>query len=262
MRRASSISALCILLVAGSATTAQGLYLEEPEDSGWALYFDNDVLTPRGTDRDYTGGFSFTFAGRRAQRATFEKWRVGFDRLFGTDRLYADRTFSRHSLETGLTIFTPGDLKNPAAQVGDRPYASLLYLSHTSSEVLAERDLAYLSTLTLGVLGAGFVEDFQRGACCGAVSSSAAGCEAKSLTQRNLICDDIGEFGAGNGEFHLSLQSFVAFQRTFGQALAHDALDLALGIDADLLEELANLQVESLFIEVAISHSASPDAAL
>jgi hypothetical protein len=94
---------------------------------------------------------------------SLDRWRAGFDRLVGVDGLYADRAFSRHSMETGLTVFTPGNLTDPAEQVGDRPYASLLYLANTGVEVASERRVAYLSTLTLGVLGVSLVGDLQKG---------------------------------------------------------------------------------------------------
>jgi len=165
MKWASLITVFGSLLAASLVAAAERPYREEPYDTGWAFYIDNDLLTPRHTDRDYTGGFSLTLSGRRARSAllSLDDWRAGFDRLLGADRLYADRAFSRHSLETGMTVFTPGDLTDSAAQVGDRPYASLIYLANTGAEVMPERDLAYLSTLTLGVIGAPFVGDLQRG---------------------------------------------------------------------------------------------------
>jgi hypothetical protein len=163
MKRWSFIAGFCALLAAGSAFAAQRFH-EEPDDSGWAFYVDNDLLAGTGTDRDYTGGFSLTFSGRRARRTplSLDAWRAGLDRLVGVDRFYADREFSRHSLETGLTVFTPGHLSDPAEQIGDRPYASLIYLANTGVEVAPARGVAYLSTLTLGVIGAPFVADLQR----------------------------------------------------------------------------------------------------
>lgn len=150
-----------VLLAVASAPAAGDR--EEPYDSGWALYVDNDVLAPTGTDRDYTGGFSLTLSGRRARETwlSLDGWRAGLDRLVGVDRLYADRAFGRHSMESGLTVFTPGNLTDPAKQVGDRPYASLIYLANTGVEVAPERHVAYLSTLTLGIIGVPFVSNLQ-----------------------------------------------------------------------------------------------------
>lgn len=151
------------LLAAGCAAAAEPAG-EEPYDTGWAFYIDNDLLAPGRTDRDYTGGFSLTLAGRRAREMplSLERWRAGADRALGLARLYADRAFSRHSLEAGVTVFTPEHLSDSARRPGERPYASLVYLASTGVQVVPHRDTAYLSTLTLGVLGAPIVASAHR----------------------------------------------------------------------------------------------------
>lgn len=157
--------AAVVALHAGCAIAASAAPLhEEPYDSGWAFYMDNDAFAPRPTDRDYTGGFSLTMAGRRATEGwwSLDGLRAATDHLFRLDHLYADRTLSRHSEEVGVTVFTPGELSDPAKQVGDRPYASLIYLANTAAEVAPARNTAYLSTFTLGVLGAPVVGNLQR----------------------------------------------------------------------------------------------------
>ena len=151
--------ALCgIAAFAGADDGAQ----DEPYDSGWAFYADNDLFAFRNSDRDYTGGFSLTLAGRRASEAWWstDTLRAATDRLLGLDSLYADRTISRHSVEIGVTVFTPGDIANP--EPGDRPYASLLYLANTGVQVMPERELAYISTFTMGVLGSPIVSSGQK----------------------------------------------------------------------------------------------------
>lgn len=159
-------AAIVSALLAAGAVAEVGRDHEEPQDSGWAFYIDNDLLAPAETDRDYTGGFSLTWSGRRVRQMpwSIDGWRVGIDRLIAVDRWYADRAFSRHNMEGGLTVFTPGNLTDPAEQVGDRPYASLIYLSNTGVEVVPERGVAYLSTLTLGVLGTHMVAGLQKSA--------------------------------------------------------------------------------------------------
>lgn len=158
-----SAAGTCFFFVAACTWAAQPAH-EEPYDTGWAFYMDNDAFAPRGTDRDYTGGFSLTLAGRRARDGwwSLDGVRRGTDWLLGLDRLYADRVISRHNLEVGVTVFTPGELSDPAKQAGDRPYASLIYLANTAAEVAPGRDTAYLSTFTLGLLGAPVVGDLQR----------------------------------------------------------------------------------------------------
>jgi hypothetical protein len=157
-----------LLLLAWLALTGIGMAAaqpakHEPHDSGWAFYFDNDALSPHRNDRDYTGGFSLTIAGRRVRDAwwSIDPLRSGTDRLLGFDSLYAGSRISRHSAEIGVTIFTPAKLSDVEQQVGDRPYASLIYLANTGVHVAPERELAYISSFTVGVLGAPIVGNAQ-----------------------------------------------------------------------------------------------------
>ncbi|MCW8880067.1 MAG: lipid A deacylase LpxR family protein [Kangiellaceae bacterium] len=135
----------------------------EPYDTGWALYIDNDMFTLRQEDQDYTGGFSLTLAGGRATQYDFsldpilqkvDRW-VGFDRL----KNRSDRQL--HSMEIGFTVFTPDSIDNESLQVGDRPYATLLYLSNTEESIDLANDTAWLSTFTIGVLGAPIISEIQ-----------------------------------------------------------------------------------------------------
>jgi hypothetical protein len=153
--------ALAWLVAAGTALAEPAQ--PEPYDSGWAFYFDNDALAPGREDRDYTGGFSLTLAGRRTTEAwwSIDGLRAGADRLLGLDARYAGASIARHSAEIGVTIFTPGSLSDAQKQVGDRPYASLVYLASTGVHVRPEHDVAFFSTLTLGILGAPIVGNAQ-----------------------------------------------------------------------------------------------------
>lgn len=163
MRELRRAAALALLLATAPIAVAEPAR-EEPYDAGWAFYIDNDMLSPSQSDRDYTGGFSLTLAGRRAADAwwSIDPLRDGIDRLLGLNNLYADRTLSRHNAEFGVTVFTPGSLSDPAKQAGDRPYASLVYAASTAVQVEPDRDLACLSTFTLGALGLPIVGDGQK----------------------------------------------------------------------------------------------------
>ncbi len=163
-------AAVMAAMLAASAATANAAeqddsFLVEPETTGWAFYLDNDLLAPTTSDRDYTGGLSVTVSGTSARDAllSVDSWRGGLDRLTGFASLSDDAAFARHSMEFGLTVFTPQHLSDPALQQGDRPYASLLYLANTAVHVVPDREVAYLSTFTLGVIGAPFVEHVQQG---------------------------------------------------------------------------------------------------
>ena len=167
-KRAVLATAISTALIAGvfapAAAAAEQPFAHEPENTGWALYIDNDVMAPTKSDRDYTGGLSVTLSGTQARDAllSIDGWRHGLDRFSHFADVYDDAAFSRHSMEFGLTVFTPQELSNRALQAGDRPYASLLYVANTAVNVVPDRDVAYLSTLTLGVIGAPFVEHVQQ----------------------------------------------------------------------------------------------------
>ena len=99
----------------------------EPYDSGWSLQMDNDLLTPKNHDRDYTGGIAVTFAGKRVQQ-----WPISLDStLKKFNRWLAvtdvDNRPTLHSLQVGIAAFAPQDLTRDDVNIDDRPYASLVY---------------------------------------------------------------------------------------------------------------------------------------
>ena len=135
----------------------------EPYDTGWALYIDNDLFALRSSDQDYTGGFSLTLAGKRAQEYDFSidpalQWT---NKLTGINTLHAAKDRQLHSIEFGFTVFTPESITDLELQSGDRPYASLLYLSNTEESIDLDNDSAWISTLTLGVIGSNLISDVQ-----------------------------------------------------------------------------------------------------
>lgn len=140
-------------------------YNPEPESTGSALYFDNDLLAPHSHDRDYTGGLSLTLSGHSVTEdlISVEGARSWLDEHSGFAGRFRDAAITRHSQEFGLTVFTPQQLSDETAQRGDRPYASLLYVSNTAVNVVPDREVAYLSTFTLGLLAAPGVADIQQG---------------------------------------------------------------------------------------------------
>lgn len=159
-----------VALLLATAVRAQGsantTMLTEPDSTGWSLYLDNDILTPRPRDRDYTGGISFTLTGHRA--AT---WPVSADSLLGI----IDKSFGlplenheagidqMHSLQLGVAAFTPGNILITGVIPGDRPYAALIYLANSRLSLdEKDPDNAQLTTLTLGVLGSALVPGAQR----------------------------------------------------------------------------------------------------
>jgi len=134
-------------------------------DSGWQINTDNDLLTGQSTDRDYTGGLALTLSGQRVQQypVSIDGWRAGIDALVKFPRLYqSSDSMSFHSQQFGMTLFTPDDIDSVAPVYNDRPYASLFFMSNTEFTVLPAKNRAYISTLTIGVLGLSLAESVQR----------------------------------------------------------------------------------------------------
>ena len=137
---------------------------QEKYNSGWAFYIDNDVFSGQEGDRDYTGGLAVTLSGQRAQEfaLSIDSWRNAVDGWFGVNKLYdKQQHFKLHSFEYGFTLFTPGDITNPDPIPDDRPYASLFFISNAEQTIVPSRNLAYQSTLTIGILGLPIAEDIQ-----------------------------------------------------------------------------------------------------
>lgn len=159
----------------------------------WAFAFDNDVLVPGHRDQDYTYGLNFTQTGASARTASLalNKPLVAIDGWIGFEHasLSTQETFSR---EIGAFGFTPEDITVSAANINDRPYASLVYLSSSREQVDLVDNVAWKSTLTVGVLGLGLVGELQNIAHQGTNGKTAQGwdnqiSEGGELTGRYVI---------------------------------------------------------------------------
>jgi hypothetical protein len=160
-RLVSRILALQLALLA-AALLASGVALaQQKDDAGWALFMDNDALTARTGDHDYTGGIALTLAGARVRRAPLSlDGALGWlDRGLGLDR--PDAT-AWHALQISLLTFTPGALDRADVIQGDRPYASIAYLANSRTTVLPHGRLAYQSSLAVGMLGLDAAKASQR----------------------------------------------------------------------------------------------------
>jgi len=142
-----------------------GEYGNESYNSGWQVNADNDLLTGQSTDRDYTGGIAVTLSGKRVQQypLSIDSWRAGVDGLINFPRLYRWSDFMAfHSQQYGMALFTPDDIDSASPVYDDRPYASLFFMSNTEFTVVPEKNRAYVSILSIGVLGLGLAEGVQR----------------------------------------------------------------------------------------------------
>ncbi|MBM7333060.1 MAG: lipid A deacylase LpxR family protein [Alcanivorax sp.] len=135
---------------------------QEPERESWSFAFDNDALVPTGRDQDYTYGLSFSYTGRDARDAWYSMnpLLTGLDRLFGVDGR-APENIDGHSIEFGLFGFTPEAKEVAEPLYNDRPYASLIYLSQSRTQIDRQNNVAWYSSLTVGALGLAIVGNGQ-----------------------------------------------------------------------------------------------------
>ncbi len=137
---------------------------DEPSNTGWQLYIDNDIFISPDIDRDYTGGFGLALTGLRAREWVFslDRWLDSIDGLTGFQSLQlAEGGFSRHALEFGIILFTPEDITVSEARPNDHPYASLLFMANSQQAIFPEKKWALLSALTVGFIGLDFAGEFQ-----------------------------------------------------------------------------------------------------
>lgn len=128
----------------------------------WAFAFDNDVFVPGHRDQDYTYGINFTQTGSlvRSAKVSLNTPLIRIDNWLGNHHSSTGQqeTFSR---EIGAFGFTPEDINIAVANSNDRPYASLVYLSSSREQTNFVDNVAWKSTLTIGVLGLGAVGELQ-----------------------------------------------------------------------------------------------------
>jgi hypothetical protein len=124
--------------------------------------FDNDAFVPGSRDQDYTYGLNLTFVGKGAkdQWASLHVPLNWLDQRIGLNHRVSISIVSS-KIEYGLFGFTSEDIALAEPEQGDRPYASLIYVSSTSERYDAARQISWQSTLTLGFMGLNLVGDIQ-----------------------------------------------------------------------------------------------------
>lgn len=134
---------------------------EEDRITGGAFSFDNDILSPTGTDRDYTYGVSVTLAGSGVD----DLWAAPSRPLSWLNSAFGLRSKDsrpvQSSVEFGAYGFTPDDISGVEANPEDRPYASLVYASSVQDLASSNPNVSWRTNLTVGVLGLDFVGDSQ-----------------------------------------------------------------------------------------------------
>lgn len=137
----------------------------EPAGIGAGLVLDEHVLTDGSRDQDYNGGGEVTQSGRSPGFIG-----RGLDRALGfvdqgscrLGRLTGLAGSSAHAFAAGILVFTPRNLAARNVVRGDRPYASLFFVSAGRRYASADSPVAYDTSLTVGVLGLAAADDVQR----------------------------------------------------------------------------------------------------
>src|SRR5690348_2066471 len=188
MRAAATFCALAILAccltahaqersaaAAGEATDGDGCasseqvaqQAAEPAGIGAGFVLDEHLLTDASRDQDYNGGGEITQSGRSP--AFIGR---GLDRALG----FVDQSGCKvarlagqagmegrpaHAFAAGLLVFTPRNLGARHVVRGDRPYASLFFVSVGRRYASIDSPVAYDTSLTVGVLGLAAAADVQ-----------------------------------------------------------------------------------------------------
>lgn len=153
---------LCLAL----STVAAGAELES-RATGWAFLWDNDgfFTGDANEDRNYTAGMVGHVSGRRVAEWAISRPFRWIERQkpfssFGIDD-GAARSVS-HSLDVGVSAFTPDNLGEPDPILNDRPYSSLLFVDVQRLALRADSRVAVTTELSLGMYGLFLAEGFQR----------------------------------------------------------------------------------------------------
>jgi hypothetical protein len=137
----------------------------EKKKTGTSLYIDQDLLaldswTGLNDDRNYTMGFGFAESGSIFSSGMIAEGRDWVDRLFNVFKV-SHQTERLHSREYGVSAFTPNDLEEKQPIFGDRPYASIVYLSNSKTVAYHDGN-AFKSRLTFALLGLDLAKVVQR----------------------------------------------------------------------------------------------------
>lgn len=136
-------------------TTAPSNVIAAPDLLGpgsWSFTWENDILSPKHTDRHYTNGLQFTKTSRSYDSFNSDNTFGWFARAasilpVGKEGWLEHRT----TLSFGQVMQTPEDMTVETPDKNDAPYAGILYVSH-GLETYAESHVDYLD-LTLGITG-------------------------------------------------------------------------------------------------------------
>lgn len=128
----------------------------------YSLYLDNDAFLS-DEDRDYTGGgaFSVSSSDPKNHPITIDKLLTWVNRQLNLEEEDANLQTPVYSCEFGLNAFTPNEIGLKESIPNDRPYANLVYLANGQQSLVPSKNTAWVSSLTIGILGTDLAADLQ-----------------------------------------------------------------------------------------------------
>src|SRR5688572_8176709 len=136
-------------------------------DRGISIQLDNDLFSGAHRDQDYSWGAAATFASptsRRLFRPLDDVRQTIYSWLTPGDAYRPGWHPDERGVQIGLIAMTPSTLRSAAPLYGDRPFASLLFV--TSGEVHpleSNPNRARFSSFTVGLLGGDIAEKMHGG---------------------------------------------------------------------------------------------------
>jgi hypothetical protein len=144
-----------------------GRHLPTPPRRHWTVNADNDLFVGQGTDRGYTGGLSITLSGSQiaetpAPTRLALRWFDRWTRFSGKLSRHDSETQPFYALQIGTLAMTPEALEANLPVEGDRPFASMGYITDSHYALSESESVLYQSSFTLGLIGTSIAEQVQK----------------------------------------------------------------------------------------------------
>lgn len=153
----------CGSLFLASLMLTTRVLASEPTPGHVSIYFDNDLFSSLHNDADYTAGLAIALSGTEPvdHWLSVHRGLAFINDMSGIAHLLQHSEESFYSSEGGFIAFTPDNLEMRAPIPDDRPYASLAYVANTQQNLLPGKHIAWITTLSVGLLGTQAISSLQ-----------------------------------------------------------------------------------------------------
>lgn len=130
------------LLIIPAISIAQNQYISHSPSGNYISFtYDNDFFN--ATDRYYTQGIRLELGLPFVKKSPVSKFLLSFKK----------EAFQQYALALAQDCFTPHGISRDTLQTQDRPYAGLLYLSHSLISTQPQKNQQLITRLNMGVIG-------------------------------------------------------------------------------------------------------------